>query len=46
MNKSIVLGFSVLELSKQLMYESWYDYVKSKTVLYGCKYFLCIRKNR
>ena len=30
MNKSFNLGLSVLELSKVLMHEFWYDYVKSE----------------
>ena len=30
MNKPVYLGISILELSKILMYEFWYDYVKSK----------------
>ena len=30
MNKAAYLGFSILELSKILMYEFWYDYVKQK----------------
>ena len=30
MNKPVNLGFSILELSKMLMYELWYDYVKPK----------------
>ena len=30
MNKPVYLGLSVLELSKILMYEFWYDYVKLK----------------
>ena len=30
MNKSIYLGFSILEISKTLMYEFWYDYTKPK----------------
>ena len=30
MNKLIYLGSSILELSKILMYELWYDYVKKK----------------
>ena len=38
MNKSVYLGLSVLELSKILMYEFWYDYVKLK---YGEKVKLC-----
>ena len=30
MNKPVYLGLSVLEISKILMYEFWYDYVKPK----------------
>ena len=30
MNKPIYLGLSILEISKILMYEFWYDYMKSK----------------
>ena len=30
MNKPVYLGVSILELSKILMYEFWYDYVKPK----------------
>ena len=30
MNKSIYLGMSILDISKSLMYEFWYDYVKPK----------------
>ena len=30
MNKSVYLGLSILEISKTLMYEFWYDYVKPK----------------
>ena len=30
MNKPVYLGCSILELSKILMYEFWYDYVKPK----------------
>ena len=30
MNKPVYLGLSILELSKTLMYEFWYDYVKPK----------------
>ena len=29
-NKPIHLGFSILEISKTLMYELWYDYMKRK----------------
>ena len=41
MNKPVYLGLSILELSKILMYQFWYDYVKptsgkkNKIVLYG-----------
>ena len=38
MNKPVYLGLSILELSKILMYEFWYDYVKPK---YGEKAKLC-----
>ena len=38
MNKSVCLGLSILELSKILIYEFWYDYVKQK---YGEKVKLC-----
>ena len=30
MNKSIYLGLSILEISKTLMYELWYAYMKPK----------------
>ena len=30
MNKPIYLGLSILEISKILMYEFWYDYIKQK----------------
>ena len=42
-NKPVYLGLSMLELSKILIYEIWYDYVKPK---YGEKAKLCIHKNR
>ena len=38
MNKPVYLGISILELSKILMYEFWYDYAKPK---YGEKSKLC-----
>ena len=38
MNKPIYLGLSILEISKILMYEFWYDYMKPK---YGNKVKLC-----
>ena len=30
MNKPICLGMSILNISKTLMYEFWYDYIKPK----------------
>ena len=30
MNKPVYLGLSILEISKTLMYEFWYDYIKPK----------------
>ena len=30
MNKSIYLGLVILDISKTLMYEFWYDYLKPK----------------
>ena len=38
MNKPIYLGLSILEISKRLMYEFWYDYMKPK---YGNDVKLC-----
>ena len=38
MKKPIYLGLSILEISKILMYEFWYDYMKPK---YGNKVKLC-----
>ena len=38
MNKPVYLGLSILQLSKILMFEFWYDYVKRK---YGKKKKLC-----
>ena len=38
MNKTIYLGLSILEISKTLMYEFWYDYMKPK---YGHNVKLC-----
>ena len=30
MNKSIYLGMSILDISKTLMFDFWYDYIKPK----------------
>ena len=38
MNKSVYLGLSILEISKIVMYEFWYDYVKP---IYGENTKLC-----
>ena len=38
MNKSIYLGLSILEVSKLIIYELWYDYMKKK---YGDMVKLC-----
>ena len=38
MNKPICRGQAILDISKTLMYEFWYDYIKSK---YGNKARLC-----
>ena len=38
MNKSVFLGLSILDLSKTVMYEFWYDYVKPK---YGENIKIC-----
>ena len=38
MNKPVDLGLLILELSKILMHEFWYDYLKPK---YGKKAKLC-----
>ena len=38
MNKPMYLGLSILEISKTLMYEFWYDYMKPK---YGDNVGLC-----
>ena len=38
MNKPVYLDLSILEISETLMYEFWYDYIKSK---YQCNAKLC-----
>ena len=52
MNKPAYLALLILELSKMLMYEFWYDYVKPKygkkikIMLYRYRQFHCIHKSR
>ena len=51
MNKPVYLGLSMLDLSKSVMYEFGYDYLKQKygenaTVLYGYSQLHCSCKNR
>ena len=38
MNKPVYLDFSILQISKTLMYKFWYDYIKAK---YGDNVKLC-----
>ena len=52
MNKPVYLGLSILDLSKTVMYEFWYDYVKlkygenAKIFLYGYRQIHFSSKNR
>ena len=49
MNKPVYLGFSILEISKTLMYEYWHDCIKpkyqnnAKTMLYGYLFILKLK---
>ena len=38
MTKSLLLGMSILDISKMLMYEFWYDYINPK---YGDRAKIC-----
>ena len=40
MSKPVCFGLSILDLSKTVMYELWYDYVKSK---YGENFIIWIQ---
>ena len=40
MNKPVYLRMSILNISKTLMYEFWYDYVKPSKVPKQCKTML------
>ena len=52
MNNLVYLGFSKLELSKILVYEFWYDFVKpkyskkTKILFYGYRQFNYVHKRR
>ena len=52
MNKPVYFGLSILDLSKSIMYDFWYDYVKPKygvkckTLLHGYRQLHCSCKNR
>ena len=51
MIKPVNLGLSILELSKIVLYELWYDYVKPKEkekakLLYGYRHLYSIHKSR
>ena len=50
MNKPVYLGLVILEISKLVMYEFWYDYVKArygeKTVLHGQRKLYSTQESR
>ena len=46
MSKTVYLGLSILGLSKTVMCEFWYDYIKPKYGEKVYKQFHCLRKNR
>ena len=50
MNKPVYLGLSILETCKIVMYEFWYDYVKTKyrenaKLCYGYRQIYSLHKN-
>ena len=45
MNKPIYLGIPILDMSKMLMYEFWYDYLKPKCKDNVKLYVICIQIN-
>ena len=36
MNKPIYLGLAILDISKTLMHDFWYDYLKPKYFYFSC----------
>ena len=52
MEKPVYLGLSILDLSKTVMYEFWFDYLKpkygenAKLFLYGYRQLHCSCKKR
>ena len=45
MNKPTYLGMAILDISKTLMYEFWYDYIKSK-YQQSCTKWSCTQEKR
>ena len=46
MNRRVYLGWSILDLSKTVLYEFYYEYVKSKYVEKVYRHLHCLCKNR
>ena len=47
MNKPVCFGLSILEISKIVVYEFWYDYMKpGKIMLHRYRQLYSLRKNR
>ena len=42
MNKPVYLGLTILELSKVLRYEFWYEYIYIYISIYIYIYYMCI----